>query len=68
MTRLIFAKRFVGMACSKEQALSELLGDHHDLAVLHDTLSAQARAFGEQAELTSFTELIASTVLLPFVY
>jgi len=40
--------------------LSELLGDHHDLAVLHDTLSAEATAFGDHAELTSFTELISS--------
>jgi CHAD domain-containing protein len=40
--------------------LSELLGDHHDLAVLHDTLSAEATAFGDQAALASFTDLITS--------
>jgi CHAD domain-containing protein len=41
-------------------ALSELLGDHHDLAVLHDTLSAEGEPFGNQAELASLTELIAA--------
>ena len=40
--------------------LSELLGDHHDIAVMHDKLSAEGEPFGNQAELASLTELIAA--------
>jgi len=40
--------------------LSELLGDYHDLAVLHDTLVAEPGAFGDPAELSAFAGLIAS--------
>lgn len=40
--------------------LSDLLGDHHDLAVLRETLLADPRAFAQEPELEAFIGLIAA--------
>ena len=49
----------IGAHRDAAKELAELLGDHHDLAVLRDTLREESAGFGTPADLEAFVDLIA---------